>query len=347
MLIDGIGLAIITAATILEGYELWIHFFHKYWEANTTSLILWFLGRTFQIIGLVFLIGTCGATVLVLESRTMCSTVLLCSGVLLFIGHASSFQVFHEIEQFGMLMLTIGPMVNMAACYTFALASDPDHLFQKQWFSTETMELVGILILDVSLIDMEEIHVLTAELVGFVCLCCAAGLTMEFQPVFHPLPSIPASYSKIVAQTAVTAATTALHRVLPQHGSGDSSGTGGSAPTGDLSDLLQSADAPVFALNHRTSGAAASTGDWSTWWTWWVPHQVTWRLDTVHTSECCGLILLMCVAYGQYRMKLHKHQLLHPSDPPPHAQQVPPSQSPYSSKEASAAAASIAVALNV
>lgn len=61
MLIDGIGLAIITAATILEGYELWIHFFHKYWEVNTTSLILWFLGRTFQIIGLLFLIGTCDA----------------------------------------------------------------------------------------------------------------------------------------------------------------------------------------------------------------------------------------------------------------------------------------------
>lgn len=259
-----------------------------------------------------------------------------------------------------MLMLTIGPMVNMAACYTFALASDPDHLFQKQWFSTETMELVGILILDVSLIDMEEIHVLTAELVGFVCLCCAAGLTMEFQPVFHPLPSIPASYTKIVAQTAVTAATTALHRMLPQHGSGDSSSSsiGGSAHAGDLSDLLQSADAPVFALNHRPSSVlssnlpdggsldalTASTGDWSTWWTWWVPHQVTWRLDTVHMSECCGLILLMCVAYGQYRMKLHKHQLLHATDPPAaHTA----SQSSYSSKDASAAVASIAVALNV
>lgn len=57
MLIDGIGLAIITAATILEGYELWIHFFHNYWASNTTSLTLWFLGRTFQIIGLLFLIG--------------------------------------------------------------------------------------------------------------------------------------------------------------------------------------------------------------------------------------------------------------------------------------------------
>lgn len=252
-----------------------------------------------------------------------------------------------------MLMLTIGPMVNMAACYTFALASDPDHLFQKQWFSTETMELIGILILDVSLIDMEEIKVLTAELVGFTCLCCAAGLTMEFQPVFHPLPSIPASYTKIVAQTAVAAATTALHRMLPQHGS-EGIGTGAAAAShaGDLSDLLQSADAPVFALNHRASGNGDSlwTGDWSTWWTWWVPHQVTWRLDTVHMSECCGLILLMYVAYGQYRMKLYKHQLLHPSattnDHHSHSQPAPSHMS-YSSKDASAAVALSAVALNV
>lgn len=57
MLVDGIGLALITAATVLEGYELWIHFFHQYWETNTTSLTLWFLGRTCQIIGLMFLIG--------------------------------------------------------------------------------------------------------------------------------------------------------------------------------------------------------------------------------------------------------------------------------------------------
>lgn len=58
MLVDGIGLAIITTATILEGYDLWIEFFHPYWDAHTVSLFLWFTGRTFQIIGLLFLIGT-------------------------------------------------------------------------------------------------------------------------------------------------------------------------------------------------------------------------------------------------------------------------------------------------
>lgn len=57
MLLDGIGLAIITTATILEGYELWTDFFNKYWDYNTGSLSLWFTGRTFQIIGLLFLIG--------------------------------------------------------------------------------------------------------------------------------------------------------------------------------------------------------------------------------------------------------------------------------------------------
>lgn len=57
MLLDGIGLAIITTATILEGYELWTDFFKNYWDYNTGSLLLWFAGRTFQIIGLLFLIG--------------------------------------------------------------------------------------------------------------------------------------------------------------------------------------------------------------------------------------------------------------------------------------------------
>jgi hypothetical protein len=57
MLIDGIGLAIITTATILEGYELWLEIFQSHWATNMLSEILWFAGRSFQVIGLFFLIG--------------------------------------------------------------------------------------------------------------------------------------------------------------------------------------------------------------------------------------------------------------------------------------------------
>jgi hypothetical protein len=294
MLIDGIGLAMITAATVLECYELWTHFFHKYWELNTTSLTLWFLGRTCQIIGLMFLIG-----------------------------HASSFQIFHEIEQFGMLMLTIGPIVNMFACCTFSLTSDPDFLFQKQWFSTEAMELFGILILDVSLIDMPEFTVLATELIGFVCLCCAAGLTMEFQPIFHPTPNIAASYVAIVlgADNALNSNSNnnrdaSGHRLLPLQASEGHSGT-------DITELLHSMEMPSAMSLGQSSGSSLGRGvsSWWDWMLWSCPSHVSWRLDTIHMSECCGLILLMLVAYGQYRMKLHKHHAQR--DHNPHQQQSP------------------------
>lgn len=57
MLVDGIGLAIITAATILEGIELWKGVFEANWGYNSGSLLFWLCGRSSQIIGLLFLIG--------------------------------------------------------------------------------------------------------------------------------------------------------------------------------------------------------------------------------------------------------------------------------------------------
>jgi hypothetical protein len=57
MLIDGIGLAIIEAATILEGAELWKEVFHSNWDTNSSSLMFWLVGRSSQILGLLFLIG--------------------------------------------------------------------------------------------------------------------------------------------------------------------------------------------------------------------------------------------------------------------------------------------------
>jgi hypothetical protein len=57
MLVDGIGLAIIAGATLLEGVKLWNEYFHVFWETNPNSLGFWFSGRTCQLIGLFFLIG--------------------------------------------------------------------------------------------------------------------------------------------------------------------------------------------------------------------------------------------------------------------------------------------------
>lgn len=57
MLIDGLGLALITAATILESYELWRETYNAHWPTNVGPISLWLAGKSCQIVGLLFLIG--------------------------------------------------------------------------------------------------------------------------------------------------------------------------------------------------------------------------------------------------------------------------------------------------
>lgn len=58
IIIDGIGLAIVAGATILEGMHLWNESFHLFWLTQRTSLLYWFGGRSLQVSGLTVLIGT-------------------------------------------------------------------------------------------------------------------------------------------------------------------------------------------------------------------------------------------------------------------------------------------------
>lgn len=59
MIVDGIGLAIVAGATILEGMRLWKNSFHLFWLTQKTSLLYWFGGRSLQVSGLTVLIGKC------------------------------------------------------------------------------------------------------------------------------------------------------------------------------------------------------------------------------------------------------------------------------------------------
>lgn len=160
MLVDGIGLAVITAATVLEGFEFWSELFSPYWLTNEFTLSLWFMGRTSQIIGLIFLIG-----------------------------HASSFQIFPNVERFGMFCLTLGTVLNFTSYCMFRSAEHTSWVDNRAWLSSETLELIGIGILDVSLFDMEEILVLIAEVTGFIILCAAAALQFDYSMLGFPLVS--------------------------------------------------------------------------------------------------------------------------------------------------------------
>lgn len=151
MLVDGVGLALIAACTILEGFDLWKHIFRDLFDTNEYAMTFWFSGRGCQVFGL-----------------------------LLLISHAASFQVFPVIEQGGMFFLTLGPLLNMAACTLFNSGTDVTFSFNKQWLSSECLELLGISILDLSLVDFEEHWVLTAEVLGFTILALAAVLEIKF-----------------------------------------------------------------------------------------------------------------------------------------------------------------------
>ena len=160
MLVDGVGLAIIAACTILEGFQLWNDYFNEYLEFNVPSLTFWFSGRFCQLVGLISLII-----------------------------HAASMQVFHELELAGMMMLTAGPLLNLCACSIFDSGEDTSYIFNKQWMTSESLELLGIVVLDISLIEGPEHLVLFAEISGFFILACAAVLDFEYT-VGNLVPSV-------------------------------------------------------------------------------------------------------------------------------------------------------------
>jgi hypothetical protein len=150
-----------------------------------------------------------------------------------------------------MLFLTIGPILNLICCLSFHITGEHSYSYNRQWICSESLELIGILILDVSCIHMEEIYVLTAEITGFIILCCAAGLHFEYPVLLN-----------------------AVANILPND----------------------------YFYRHLSYLS-------------FIP-SVTLRMDMIHSSECIGLIMLMIVAYGQFRIKSaqphhhdpHQHQ---------------------------------------
>lgn len=90
-------------------------------------------------------------------------------------------QTFSYVEPTGMFFLTVGPVINLLSCSLFEPPNDPTFLYNRQWRTSEIVELTGMCILDISLIHMEEAYVLLAELMGFATLCAAAFLQFSYE----------------------------------------------------------------------------------------------------------------------------------------------------------------------
>jgi hypothetical protein len=80
-----------------------------------------------------------------------------------------------------MAFLTTGPLLNLTACFLFRDPADPDLLFNREWLSNELLELSGMLILDLSYIDVQEFYVFLIEAVGFFTLVLAATVEFEYK----------------------------------------------------------------------------------------------------------------------------------------------------------------------
>lgn len=156
MLLDGVGLAVIASCTIVEGFDLWNDFFREYVQPlNHPALAFWVCGRVSQVSGLLLLI--------------------------LYAASSAIGVVVHELEQMGMLLLTLGPVLNLCACSVFDSQTDPSFAFNRQWLCSEALELAGILLLDLSMLEAADHVVLFFEVVGFFVLGCASLFEFDYE----------------------------------------------------------------------------------------------------------------------------------------------------------------------
>ena len=155
MILDGIGLSIITGCTLLQAFSEWQKLHRHHYQYNVLCLSLLICGRICQILGL-----------------------------LLLIGFAFTMEKFPDLEKGGMGMLTVGPVLTAAASAMFDSGGlDPHALLNKRMVLTELVELTGILFLDLSFADAPNFLILSIEIAGFITLMLSAMCEFDFSPL--------------------------------------------------------------------------------------------------------------------------------------------------------------------
>ena len=166
--IDALGLALITACTLFEGYQTWMDSYIGNFQYNVTPLACWYAGRCAQTLGLIMLIiHYCGHSVGIFEAG-------------------------------GMYLLTIGPVINFFSAYFYHQSNDLTGMWNKKWMATEVTELLGIALLDVSCFDFADEHAfckLIIELGGYYVVALAALLDFHFGDVANIASDIKTAYT--------------------------------------------------------------------------------------------------------------------------------------------------------
>ena len=144
MILDGIGLSIITGCTLLQVFNEWQKLHRHHYQYNVLSLSMLICGRICQVMGL-----------------------------LLLIGFAFTMEKYPELEKGGMGMLTVGPIFTAIASAMFDSGGlDPHALLNKRMVMTELVELSGILFLDLSFAEASNLLIFLVEIAGYFTSFC-------------------------------------------------------------------------------------------------------------------------------------------------------------------------------
>ena len=155
MYVDVVGLGLIAICTMYEGYQTWNELYVFNFQVNLFPLAAWYAGRCAQAFALVVLI----------------------------------FHVLGKnegmLEAGGMYLLTIGPIINAISAFYFRPVNDPFHSFKRNsgWIAVEMTELFGIILLDISCLEVPKLyqmHILIVELVGYYVVALAALFEYDF-----------------------------------------------------------------------------------------------------------------------------------------------------------------------
>ena len=155
---------------------MWYDFFNEYAAFNTAAMCCLASGHVLQFLGLFYLII-----------------------------YNATFHVLPEFESYGMVFLTVGPLVNMCACSLFttnvpsttvsatmsgltghgstASFATSSYNFNRRWMVSEIWEFLGICLLNLSMsihLERHHLQILYCELIGYIFLAFSVILDFNF-----------------------------------------------------------------------------------------------------------------------------------------------------------------------
>jgi len=173
-MLDITGLIMITASTLYDLFSV-----DDYGQSVPQSLV--FSGISLQLIGLVILVNYG-------------------------INYGIKFQEYPNHERFGMFLLSLGPLLKLMGQLNLNTFGEKSfNLFVKGAVAFEVTEFIGMGILDVSMIKLQnqDFTLLVVELVGLVLLAIKSVIEFKYHSVKQNIPIVQPNFECMRVNEAV------------------------------------------------------------------------------------------------------------------------------------------------